>query len=321
MPREQIRPDSLGALIAMDENECGVPDPGLWEHVNEHAYAFHALGEVTLERIGENGEYRLKTDASVLPGLLLTQEEDSIGETVARSRGQRIEDRALRLTGQLERRRPADALDGHRPRRLPVAYLPKAIPVGHALFGASARGGKVRLSTSVTRRTDGLAHSTVFDGESRDGLRPTHYPYTAVCKLELWTRPAPSGAWMNSGRHASGFLVGRRTLLTSGHAFADARLVSGTAAIKVIPACWGESAGVRPRVGDLGTPPDPLALGLRQRPPAVQACRPHRRWDGFFRRPGVRLGLGGRRRLDDGGLPLRHQQVGVDSPARDQRAG
>lgn len=235
------KPDTLETLIAVDKLDRVQPDPAPWGHINENVYSFWAPGEVTLERAGDRGRFTLSSDAPILHGLPLEQEDDAAGEAVVRSQAQRIEDRALRLAGtRTKNGRPqSEPLDGHRPSRLPIAYLPRTIAVGHAAFGASARGGKVRLSTSIVETTEGDAHSTIFDGESRDGLRPTHFPYTAVCKLELWTRPGPSGAWANSGKYASGFLVGRRTLLTSGHAFEDQRLSSEMAAIKVIPACWG----------------------------------------------------------------------------------
>jgi hypothetical protein len=235
------RPDTLEALIALDEQDCVPPDPALWEHVNEHAYSFSTPGEVTLERTGEHGEYTLRSSAPLLHGLPLASEEDAAGKAVVRSPAQRREDRAARRAGTAtgNGRDRSTPLAGLRPTNLPIAYFPRKIVVARAIYGASATGGKVRLSTTVVRTTEGDKHSTVFNGESRDGLRPTHYPYTAVCKVELWTRPGPAGAWANSGSYASGFLVGRRTLLTSGHAFEGLRLSSGMAAIKVIPACWG----------------------------------------------------------------------------------
>lgn len=236
------KPDSLDALIALDEQDCVQPDPALWDHVNEHAYAFWAPGEVALERAGERGQFKLSSDAPILHGLPLEQEDDAAGEAVVRSQAQRIKDRAARRAGTRNQngrhQSESRSLEGFRPPNLPIAYLPRTIAVGHSSYGASAGGGKVRLSTSIVKTSNGGVHSTIFDGESRDVLRPTHYPYTAVCKIELWTRPGPSGAWANSGTYATGFLVGRRTLLTSGHAFEGQSLSSGMAAIKVIPACW-----------------------------------------------------------------------------------
>lgn len=238
---QATRPDSLEALIALDEKDCVQPDPAMWEHVNEHAYAFCTPGEVTLERGGAHGQFTLRCSAPLLQGLPLEYEEEAAGAAIVRSRAQRIKEREARRAGTRtgSGRGPSEPLAGHRPPNLPIAYFPRTIALADAAFGASAGGGKVRLSTTVVKTTEGKNHSVVFNGESRDVLRPTHYPYTAVCKLELWTRPGPDGAWVKSGDYASAFLVGRRTLLTSGHAFEDQRLSNGMAAIKVIPACWG----------------------------------------------------------------------------------
>ena len=129
-------------------------------------------------------------------------------------------------------------LDGSRPGGTPIAYLPRTLTTTNlrAAAGRSARGGTIDLSTVVVKTQDGDNHTTIIDGESRDVLRPTSYPYTAVCKLELW-QPDASGMWSASGDYASGFLVGRRTLMTSGHAFEGVSLAVN-ARIRVIPACW-----------------------------------------------------------------------------------
>ena len=81
-------------------------------------------------------------------------------------------------------------------------------------------GDPVGKARSVVFTEEGSVHSTIFDGESRDFLRPTYYPYTAVCKLEAWKLDG-SGNWVNSGSYASGFLVGRISTQARGELVED----------------------------------------------------------------------------------------------------
>jgi len=236
MSRNLHRPLELQELIALDEEVCGAPDPRLWEHVNEHAYAFSTEGEVEIERIDDRGGHVLRPTRPLYPGLPLEGEEEAVGRCVVRNHSERIEARQRRLDRLVASPHAAAGTEGFCPDSIPVAYLPKVVPTRSREVGMSARGGRVVLSDGTVLTKQGDAHSLIINGESRSPLRPTHYPYTTVCKLELWTRPGPGGAWAYAGSYATGFLIGRRTLLTSGHVFAGA--TGGMASIKVIPACW-----------------------------------------------------------------------------------
>ncbi len=231
-------PLAAADLIALSDREFLEPDTRPWGKVNEHAFSLYSRDPVTLETAELAGGYVLRSPSSILNGLPLVEEESSIGRTFVRS----LEER---LAARQHRPRPISGVpgvDGYRPKGVPAAYLPRVLPIlGMDFDGISARGGRVRLSTTVVFTEEGKVHSTIFDGESRDFLRPTFYPYTAVCKLEAW-RLDGSGNWVNSGSYATGFLVGRRTLMTSGHSFANDSLASGTFAIKVIPACWANAS-------------------------------------------------------------------------------
>lgn len=238
MQQASSSPFTAADLITLSDQEFLEPDARPWGQVNEHAFSFFSRDPIALKEAGYAGGYVLRSPSPILHGLPLVDEEISVGRAISRSLEERIAARQQRIRplGKVQ------GVDGYRPRGVPAAYLPRIHPIlGTDFDGVSARGGRVRLSTTVVFTEEGSVHSTIFDGESRDFLRPTYYPYTAVCKLEAWKLDG-SGNWVNSGSYASGFLVGRRTLMTSGHAFENKSLSSGTFAIKVIPACWANAS-------------------------------------------------------------------------------
>ncbi|WP_027684693.1 trypsin-like serine peptidase [Rhizobium leguminosarum] len=248
MDAEGTRPLSTAELVDLDDQVNIEDDARPWGHVNENAFAFFSTGEVSVKQEGR--AFKLHSSSPIFQGVLVADEEDAAGTTIARTPAERADVRQNRVLGRkrvlgrerLSQRVRSASADAFRPRGIPVAYLPRVLrALGTRRFGVSASGGRVSLSTTVVLTQDGDNHSTVFDGESRDFLRPTRYPYTAVCKLEKWSLDA-TGTWVNSGSYATGFLVGSRILLTSGHAFEDDRLGSGMFAIKVIPACWANQS-------------------------------------------------------------------------------
>lgn len=229
------------ALVELDDNEDPSPKDGPWGHINEHAFAFRSEGTIEVERESNDGGFVLSANAPILHGLPVLDEREAKGDVIARTMEERIAARNKNKFDHIRPVMPADQLDGFRPRRLPIAYFPRTLTVGKRTRGPSARGGHVTLSDSVIYTTEGEAHSTIINGESRSPLYPGDFPYTAVCKLELWNLSADRRSWINTRSYGSGFLVGRQILLTSGHAFKDVRLSDNTAAIRVIPACWANS--------------------------------------------------------------------------------
>jgi hypothetical protein len=241
MDTERSRPLCTAELIDLEDRTYVEEDARPWGHVNKNAFAFFSTGEISVERAGD--AYRLHSSAPIFQGLPVVDEEHAAGKTIARTLAKRVEVRRSRLLGErISRHVRLGSADAFRPRGVPIAYLPRLLrSLGTQRIGMSAGGGRVALSTTVVLTIDGDNHSTVIDGESRDFLRPTRYPYTAVCKLEKWALDA-TGRWVNSGDYATGFLIGSRILLTSGHAFEGDRLGSGMVAIKVIPACWANQS-------------------------------------------------------------------------------
>lgn len=116
----------------------------------------------------------------------------------------------------------------HCPDGVPRGIHPKVVSsLGDTRYGINARGRKTQLSEEP--------HSTIINGESRSLVYPDRYPYTAVCKLNSSYQPSPDTAWQRTGQ-ATGFLIGRSTMMTSGHVGPP---TDGPWQIQVIPACWG----------------------------------------------------------------------------------
>jgi hypothetical protein len=242
MKTERTMPFSTAELIELDDRECLERDARPWGHVNEHAFSFFSTGKVTVKKSKVDGAYVLHSSSSLFEGLPLLDEEHAAGVVVRRTLKDRMNASQRRQGERAPKSNQTASVKAFRPQGVPAAYLPRVLrSVRDRRFGLSAGGGRVSLSTTVVRTENGDTHSTIFDGESRDFLRPTRFPYTAVCKLEKWTLDASSN-WINSGSYASGFLVGRRSLLTAGHAFEGDRISGGMIAIKVIPACWANTS-------------------------------------------------------------------------------
>ena len=240
MDAERSRPLSTAALVDLDDQPGCEEDTRPWGHINENAFAFFSTGEIAVERIDH--AYRLRSSAPIFQGMPVLDEEHAAGRTFARTLAERIDVRRRRRLGAERVARPLRFADAYRPGGVPIAYLPRLLrSVGTAWTGQAAGGGKVALSTTVVQTKDGDVHSTVINGESRDFLQPTRFPYTAVCKIEKWSLDG-TGKWINSGSYGTGFLIGSRVLLTSGHMFENDNLGSGMFAIKVIPACWANQS-------------------------------------------------------------------------------
>ena len=115
----------------------------------------------------------------------------------------------------------------HCPGGVPRGIRPKLLTtLGTRRFGINSRGTKTLLSDDQ--------HSTIINGESRTVVYPDHYPFTAVCKLYVSYQPAPGAAWQPASE-ATGYLIGKSTLMTSGHVQPPAGIHW---MIKVVPACF-----------------------------------------------------------------------------------
>ncbi len=245
MNTDQSEPLHTADLLQLDEQSFPERDGRPWGHTNDYAFPFWCASEITLERADIEGGYLLRGNGPILHGIPLVDEEGAEGRVIARTVGEREHARQMqKASPRTESRNRSDSrADGFCPSGVPVAYLPRILTsIQDGRRGQSARGGTALLSDTVVTTQDGPNHSTIFNGESRDFLRPDFFPYTAVCKLELWQLDTGGRGWVASGDYASGFLIGRSTLLTSGHAFEGRRLGDGVTAIKVIPACWANNS-------------------------------------------------------------------------------
>jgi hypothetical protein len=116
--------------------------------------------------------------------------------------------------------RSFDSIESHVPEGVPVAYHPKIFVPDKRRRG---------------RHESDENHSTIFGADSRHYIYPDAYPYCAICKLNKETQVRPGDRW-GDPRGATGFLVGRRILITAGHVHPDPGAHAWR--IEVIPACW-----------------------------------------------------------------------------------
>ena len=208
------RPMSLEELLALD-NVCPAEDTRPFGKVTASSRSFwldspkhEGVVELAQSSLLE-GAFELTTAATIHYGLPV---RDLLkGETIAVT----------------ERRRRHLWLHSSVQRGFPVAYHPKIAATVSRQSGRLAGGGKMWLSEDP--------HVTIINGESREFVYPDAFPYSAVCKLHIESQKNPGGPWGDRS-HATGFLVGSRTLMTSGHAHPDTSAVQWR--IQVIPACW-----------------------------------------------------------------------------------
>lgn len=201
-----------------DEGEDTRP----WGWVTDSAATWWSAGEhgIELDRSTvHRGAFTLRTDGPLLPGLPgLEAHEETVHTRTLEQR-----------TDRTGRRSPSVAPAGapYRPKGVPLGVIPKTTrSLGPTPRGITSRGGRTLLSEN---------HSTIIDGESRALVYPSSYPYTAVCKLYSSWQPSAGAGWVTTGE-ATGYLIGRSTMMTSGHVGPP---TNGAAwQIKVIPACW-----------------------------------------------------------------------------------
>lgn len=178
---------------------------------------------------------------ALLPGLPVRTSDQ--GEVTARTLAERLDAAATRERRGREPRTAAGEAgnEPHRPPELPAGHPVQVGSLDDTRFGINSRGRRTLLSE---------AHSTIIDGESRSLVYPNTYPYTAVCKLYVRYQDTPGGAWLYNSE-ATGFMVGPRAMVTSGHVQPPG---GKPWQIQVIPGCWnGQSvhgAGVVSYVSD-----------------------------------------------------------------------
>lgn len=170
--------------------------------------------------------YVLKTSGPIHFGLPVL--ENRANPVHTRTMAERLAIAERRRLTRSERDNSRSELIGHPhcPAGVPKGIHPKLVAkLASQRFGINSRGAKTLLSEN---------HSTIINGESRTFLYPDRYPFTAVCKLYVSYQPSPGAPWKLSSE-ATGYMIGKSTLMTSGHVQAP----SGNAwMIKVVPACW-----------------------------------------------------------------------------------
>lgn len=172
---------------------------------------------------------RLESTGVLLRGLpVLTSDE---GEVHPRSMSERQDAAASR-----RRRAPDSEPSDREGEQGQEPYLAPGVPADPPLllssledtrYGVNSRGHRTLLSV----------HSTIIGGESRSLVYPNVSPYAAICKIYVTYQATAGGPWLNGGQ-GTGFLVGPRVMVTSGH------MAPGGVAwqIRVIPACWNDQS-------------------------------------------------------------------------------
>lgn len=207
------------------EPEPEAKDTRPWGLVTESANTFLADGGVELtESKLHPGAYTVQMSGVVRQGLPVV--ETNAGEVYTRSMAERFEAAALRNRGERATSGGVAPLAAYRPKGVPMAHPKQVASIAEPRFGINSRGAKTQLSAEP--------HSTIIDGESRSLVYPSNYPYTAVCKLYMSYQPTAGAAWIDTGQ-ATGFMIGRSTMMTSGHVAPPA---GHSWAIRVVPACW-----------------------------------------------------------------------------------
>ena len=198
---DEYRPLDVDELIRLDDSDHVQEDLRPWGRVNPHAYAFETFEEPRFERTEIDGIYAIS--GRVIPGVPLTDEEQSVGTVYPRELELRLKARALRDERHSRFVRTPTPLNGLRPGGTPVAYLPRVasrLRRCASAFGVSARGGAVDLSTVVVKTTDGdTAHRPSSTASPASTFGRRFFPYTAVCKLELWLSGCLGALWFGGG--------------------------------------------------------------------------------------------------------------------------
>jgi V8-like Glu-specific endopeptidase len=216
-------------LLEIDDKVC-THDTRPWGEVTESSMACwteHGTGiEIECSTLVPNA-YVLKSSSAINFGLPVLESRSN--PVYRRTMTERLvaADRCYLDRIVRNNRRSEILCEPHCPEGVPTGIHPKTLTsIGTQHFGITARGTKTLLSEEP--------HSTIINGESRQFVYPDRYPYTAVCKLYVSYQPTPGAPWRNASQ-ATGYLIGKSTLMTSGHVQVPAN--SGWR-IKVIPACW-----------------------------------------------------------------------------------
>jgi V8-like Glu-specific endopeptidase len=229
MPARADRPLSHAELLELDDT-CEPEDRRPWGEVTESSRAVWtdrgAAVEIERSSLMPNA-YVLRASGEINFGLpVIESRENAVRH---RAMAERLAYAERRHLDRLERSNRRSEVSGepYRPGGVPTGFHPKVTTsIGLDRYGITSRGSKTLLSDDP--------HSTIINGESRDFVYPDRYPYTAVCKLKVRYQPSPGEQWRDGGE-ATGYLIGKRTLMTSGHVRPPTN--SGWQ-IKVIPACW-----------------------------------------------------------------------------------
>jgi trypsin-like peptidase len=115
-----------------------------------------------------------------------------------------------------------------------TGFIPPWLGRGyHPIVAPLAKPGRSRKNGRTLEEHGKTVH--IFDGDSRIPIYPNSFPERAICKIYVYVQPREGGFWDFQGQ-ATGFMVGRRLLMTSGHVQPKGPFVAWK--IKVVPALF-----------------------------------------------------------------------------------
>jgi hypothetical protein len=115
------------------------------------------------------------------------------------------------------------------------AFVPETHILGlhpKVVFADTKSAKRNRLNRIVTKSAN---HTTIFGSDNRVNIYPNTYPESCICRVEVYTKLTDTSSWSYQGR-GTGFMVGRKILMTSGHMRPQQPYKSWM--IKVIPAYY-----------------------------------------------------------------------------------
>jgi len=229
VPEKVEAPLTATELLEL-EDECVTEDTRPWGEVTESSMACWTERGTGIEVVRSElvpNAYALKASSAINFGLPVLESQSLPVHT--RAMAERFALAERRRTDRAERSNHRSEVMGeaHCPEGVPKGMHPKTMTsLGAQRFGITSRGTQTILSEDP--------HSTIINGESRTFVYPDRFPLTAVCKLYVSYQPSPGVAWKQVSE-ATGYLIGKSTMMTSGHV----QTPGGSGwMIKVVPACW-----------------------------------------------------------------------------------
>lgn len=132
--------------------------------------------------------------------------------------------------------RGRQARRGRRPRETAAHAAPPWLPLGLHPIPVFEDSPLERKLPDGRRLLLSANHIAIYGADNRINIYPNTYPECCVCRIAVYTQATVGGTW-DLRKRGTGFMVGSRIMMTSGHMHPQKPFVGWK--IKVIPAFWG----------------------------------------------------------------------------------